>query len=366
MRASNSGSCIDALTVEDIAALAAGQTCLILDMSNEGPEFSSGIFNELHAQLAEKSIARSSVLFISQNRRINQQYGQFYGKGIGFAAFDFFPTSWATWFDAASSSANSEATGFNPEGYTPLSDISGPVFLCQNAATRWHRVLLYRWLTLSGFAPDGLISFHGIGPDNPKGQYLDLAAPPPGIAETFPELVADIASWIPRRPQRFNQEESFGNDLVLTVDASAFACTRLSIVTESDFFNGGLGGIERITEKTLKAACMGHPLLVVGAPRSVTFLRELGFTTFDGIIDQRYDLIEEPIERLTAVLASAKHAIQAAKEDPEYWKQQVIEESLFNYSFARNGLRRRLDQLIAAPLLAQLETFLRSGALPRS
>lgn len=363
MRHTPGGSCLDSLTADDLAAVAAGRTCIILDLSNEGPALASAIFDDLHAQLAEKSIPRSAALFVSQNRRIHRQYEKAYGKGIGFATFDFFPVACATWFDSARGIASFGAQGFSPEGYAPLSDPNGPVFLCQNAAVRWHRVLLYRWLTLAGLSPDGLVSFHGISCDNPKGREIDLNAPPPGVAAAFPELIADIADWIPRQPQRFDQETRFGNDLVLTLDASAFARTRLSIVTETDFF---YGEVERITEKALKAACMGHPLLIVGAPRSLAFLRELGFTTFDGVIDQRYDTIEDPIERLSAVFASIKGAVQSAKEDPERWRRQVIEESLANYGFARNGLQRRIGQVIAAPLLAQLRTFLHSGALFQS
>ena len=356
-RSSEGGGCLAGLTETDMAALAERRTCLVLDLSNEGPALDIPIFDDLHAQLAERSIDRTSVLFVSQNRRIHQQYRQAYGLGIHFTAFDFFPVAITTWFDAARGPAAFPGSSFEPGGYAPLSDLSGPVFLCQNAAVRWHRVLLYRWLTLTGLRADGLVSFHGVGADNPKGREIDLTTPPPGVAEAFPELITDISEWLPQQPERFDHEAGLGNELVLNLDVAAYARTRLSIVTETDFFHGE---VERITEKTLKAACMGHPVLVVGAPRTLAFLRELGFTTFDGVLDQRYDLIEDPIERLRAVFASIQAAHRMAKQEPERWRRMVIEESLANYTFARCGLQRRLGRLVAQPLVARLEAFLRA------
>ena len=332
-------------------------------MSNEGPALNGAIFDDLHAQLAERSIDRTSVMFLSQNRRIHLQYQQAYGPGIQFAAFDFFPMAITTWFDAVRGPAAFPGTSFDSDGYAPLANLNGPVFLCQNAAVRWHRVLLYRWLTLTGLRADGLVSFHGVSADNPKGREIDLTAPPPGVAEAFPELISDLSDWLPQQPERFDQEAGFGNDLVLNLDVAAYARTRLSIVPETDFFHGE---VERITEKALKAACMGHPLLVVGAPRSLAFLRELGFTTFDGVLDQHYDLVEDPIERMKAVFASIKAAHQVAKDEPERWRRLVIEESLANYAFARNGLQRRLGQLVAQPLVARLDSFAHSGVIPAS
>ena len=38
---------------------------------------------------------------------------------------------------------------------------------------------------------------------------------------------------------------------------------------------------------------MGHPFIIVGAPRSASLLRELGFLAFDGLIDHSDDLIDD-------------------------------------------------------------------------
>lgn len=52
MRDAGGGSCIDALTEGDIAALVEGRTCLLLDLSNEGPGIAGPIWEDLHAQCA--------------------------------------------------------------------------------------------------------------------------------------------------------------------------------------------------------------------------------------------------------------------------------------------------------------------------
>ncbi|MBL7406031.1 hypothetical protein INQ30_27340, partial [Escherichia coli] len=85
---------------------------------------------------------------------------------------------------------------------------AGPArFLCQNAALRWHRVLLYRWFQLSGLDRDGLISFHGIGEDNPTAGGNNVFHAPPEIVAAFGPLLADVGSWIPRRARRIDADQ---------------------------------------------------------------------------------------------------------------------------------------------------------------
>ncbi len=351
--------CLSRLTDADRASLAAGRTCLTLDLSNEGPALHRALFDDLHAQLQAQGIERGRVSFVSQNRRIGHDYRRTYGRGLRFWSFDFFPKAIAAWFDAERGRAVFGDTAFDPGSYAPLEEgRDGPVFLCQSSAVRWHRALLYRWLQLGGLQADGLISFHGLTSDNPKGGEIDIAAPPADIAAAFPELVAGIARWLPRRVERFDQRQAFGNDLVLTIEADAYARTLFSIVPETDFF---LPGIERITEKALKAMAMGHPTIVLGAPRSLAFLRELGFTTFDGLIDPGYDSLEDPAERMRAVFEAIQASHGAAKGRPDRWRRAAREEALANVEHARRTLLGRFDRLVSDPLMARMEAFLETG-----
>jgi hypothetical protein len=60
------------------------------------------------------------------------------------------------------------------------------------------------------------------------------------------------------------------------------------------------------TEKILRPIACGCPFIVVGPKGSLQYLRQYGFQTFGTIIDERYDTIDDPIERLQAVTAVMK------------------------------------------------------------
>lgn len=78
-----------------------------------------------------------------------------------------------------------------------------------------------------------------------------------------------------------------------------FRETALSIVTESEFTSGS---ILRITEKTLKAICGGHELIVLSNPNTIKYLSNIGFTLKSNLIDTRYDSIPEPEGRLQSII----------------------------------------------------------------
>ena len=58
-----------------------------------------------------------------------------------------------------------------------------------------------------------------------------------------------------------------------------------------------------ITEKTLRAIACGRPFMLASTPGSLQYLRDYGFQTFDGLIDESYDTITDPVARLQAIVA---------------------------------------------------------------
>ena len=348
------------LEPQDVVDLRAGRAALILDLSNEGPGFQAPVFDALHGNLERLGIPWTRTILVCQNRMLGHDYRRAYGDGLCFWTFEFFPLQVALWLDRAAGPRLFPQIPVDRDGYAPFARADGgPRFLCQNAALRWHRVLLYRWFQLNGMDRDGLISFHGIGPDNPKAGGIDVFRAPPAIEAAFGSLLADVGRWIPRRAVRLDAPPA-GNDLVLTLDASAYAEADLTIVSETDFFEDG---VERVTEKSLKAAAMGLPFVIVGAPRSIARLSELGFSTFEGQIDQHYDLIADPAERLRAVFRSIEAAWSLCRGDNAAWRRLAHEQALANVAHARGGLLRQFDRIMVAPFVDRMARFVETGTL---
>ena len=61
-----------------------------------------------------------------------------------------------------------------------------------------------------------------------------------------------------------------------------------------------------LTEKTLRPIAVGKPFILMATPGSLQYLRNYGFETFSGLIDESYDSITDSAERLQAVVAEMK------------------------------------------------------------
>ena len=354
-------SLLPKLSTEDKAALAQKRTLLLLDHGNEGPQFNPIIFDIFHDELKVHGIDPTQIVFAGQNRRMGLDYAAHYGAGIRFWCYDYFPKAISIWMDHELGPRIFGPEAFPVADYTPLANIEDePRFLSFNAAARWHRMLLYRWLQLEGLSGEGLISFHGVNPGNPKSNEIDIRTPPPEIEAGFPELLAGIEDWMPPAPVRLGDGEKSGNDLIMTVDVGAYARSLFSIVSESDFFEPN---IERLTEKSLKVAAMGHPFVVLGAPRTIGRIAELGFATFDGLIDHSYDMIEDPVIRMRAAFEAIRKTWSRIKENPAAWAEDAKPEAQFNLAHARYGLVKRLDQMTATPMLQRMQRFVETGEI---
>jgi hypothetical protein len=81
-----------------------------------------------------------------------------------------------------------------------------------------------------------------------------------------------------------------------------YASTGIEIVLETLFDDHRW----HLTEKSLRPIACGKPFVLMATPGSLQYLRQYGFKTFDGLIDETYDSIQNPKQRLQAVVAEMK------------------------------------------------------------
>jgi hypothetical protein len=89
------------------------------------------------------------------------------------------------------------------------------------------------------------------------------------------------------------------------------------IVTETVFYYDKL----HLTEKIFKPIVMKQPFMLLGAVGNLAYLKSYGFKTFDGIIDESYDTIQDNDLRTEAVVAQIAWYCALSSEE----KQSVIE-----------------------------------------
>ena len=113
-------------------------------------------------------------------------------------------------------------------------------------------------------------------------------------------------------------------------------------------FDADQSGGAFVTEKTYKCIKFGQPFVIVGAAGSLRALRADGYRTFDHVIDNSYDDVENNAERWTAI----KHTIHKIKQQNLHdWYQQCLPDLQHNQRVFMQtqtpALKRLIDFLTA-------------------
>ena len=121
------------------------------------------------------------------------------------------------------------------------------------------------------------------------------------------------------------------------------------IVTETVFYYDKL----HLTEKIFKPIVSKQPFMLLAAPGNLEYLRRYGFKTFDGIIDESYDLIQDDDARIDAVVKQMKWYCNLSQEE----KSRVIERlaPIVEYNFQH--FYGKFKEIITDELLENTKTL---------
>jgi hypothetical protein len=96
-----------------------------------------------------------------------------------------------------------------------------------------------------------------------------------------------------------------------------------------------------ITEKTFKPIANKRPFVIVGASGSVANLRALGFKTFNNYWDEGYDSIEDPNQRLAAIVEVVKFICSHSISELQNLCVDMEEVLNYNFTFYVNEFRNQ-------------------------
>jgi hypothetical protein len=157
---------------------------------------------------------------------------------------------------------------------------------------RSYRIYFVSKLIELGLLDRGQISFNVT--DNLFDDWRDEVTDPDTKLSSHAQQHAehhltDISKLVIDSPQL---PGSASADIPRTVD------TLWNVVTETVFYYDKL----HLTEKIFKPIVSKQPFMLLAAPGNLAYLRNYGFKTFDGIIDESYDTITNSDLRIEAVV----------------------------------------------------------------
>lgn len=126
-------------------------------------------------------------------------------------------------------------------------------------------------------------------------------------------------------------------------DINDYANTKFEVVLETLFDDSRV----HLTEKTLRPIACGHPFILAATPGSLAYLRDYGFKTFDGIIDESYDLETNPVKRLELIIAIMASITKWTEAEQKHNWNKINKITAYNkqHFFGEQFKNRIVDEL---------------------
>jgi hypothetical protein len=119
------------------------------------------------------------------------------------------------------------------------------------------------------------------------------------------DIRSDITRLLRAGPYRCDELDAAAHNDHSQHVAEHYDRTACSIVLETHFDADGSGGAF-LTEKTWKCIKHGHPFVLFAPANSLQALRDLGYRTFDSVIDNRYDTLEDNNQRYLSAIRTVQ------------------------------------------------------------
>jgi hypothetical protein len=106
-----------------------------------------------------------------------------------------------------------------------------------------------------------------------------------------------------------------------------------------------------ITEKTFKAILTKRPFVVFGAPGTLKAIQDLGFVTFDGWINERYDNMTTIADRIDCVLKQIEEFCYMSTDQLQQTADEMQDISEYNFNhyietFGKTNLSNFLNNVL--------------------
>jgi hypothetical protein len=334
----------------------AGRAVLVFDLSNEGPPYDAGIFRMLFDWIEHNALPAGRCIWLSQNRMIGGAASADVGRRadlIQFQHYDYFIKRIAWKFAPAGDCGYTDPRGYLEAFLNAAS--KDRLLLCLNATPRLVRVLSVAALHHHQLFDQSLVSFGGMnyvkrGASLPEIlRFIDAH----GSLEYLRPWVHAVGKMSALRVDDFPEQ---GNELVEKIDRRVYERTFFSLVTESDFTEPG---IARVTEKTVKAFCMGHPAMILGNAHSIGIIKDLGFQDWSDVFDRTSETIAAPAARFESVFTQVLGQARRINVDPQAWLDAVRDVSAHNHDYATSGrFLAHYAETVDQPLLTRLSSLL--------
>lgn len=345
---------LDAIAPQLLLRIANGRARLVIDNSRESTVLDPSTFQDLHAEIEKRGLPAGAFIIVSPNKDLERQYVSFcINENI---QSRLIVTYHNYFFSACAETARQALTPlFRARAQRFRDRLDRPdqlkEFVCINFAPRVHRIYLllqFLRLRLDEHAmlsiPDLRRPIKGMELNQVIDQVREIFPMEPALEESWERLVA-------LSPMTVDADNSDYLPLEFRFPSRAALGSLYSVTTETQFL---APYYEHMSEKVLKPYACFHPSILVCNVNSLRFMSALGFEGFHPWINEHYDSIEDPIQRLAVIVEEIERIHGMSIDQRRDWAVALWPRVLHNAEHLVFRLRSIIHRVWDEPLLALL------------
>lgn len=207
---------------------------------------------------------------------------------------------------------------------SPLANNPSKLYINFNFKTRPHRLATLVLLKKNSLLELGYNSFYCEKNEWDKHfttaqNYFDLDSNFP--INILPMKIDQIDKNKNSAHIKFSQIEKYVSDSLI------------SLVTETNYLSNEP---RFLTEKTFKPIALKQPFILITVPKTLEFLRNLGYKTFHGIINENYDTELDDKKRLTMIMEELVRLSNLNTRELNEFKIKCLEIVNYNFELFKN------------------------------
>ena len=290
----NKYSPFELLNSKYLEDLQSGCALLLIDQSVEGYQ-TQWLWEWFHKKCETYNINPSAIIYLTGNQQCAEQYEDWHTKHAEnrsklkvLASTSLSLYIYQTYHRNHLTISFDDILNYKKKNLKNLS-----LYDCTNLRARLQRVLNFLHLTNANLISDGMISI------GDKKDWLKFSVQDLNKYNLPANIVEQAVAPLTINHSRMSDSEY--HVYITRILNDVYKDTWVSLITESSYFDYEHSVF--ISEKTFKPIACMQPFIIVGSKHTLKYLRQLGYQTFDGFIDESYDDCDDE-DRFSAIIKS--------------------------------------------------------------
>lgn len=314
-----------------LSDLRSGKAMLLFDQSLEGYQ-TPWLWEYFHKECNDYKINPEAIIYVTGNVIAEDQYTDWANdknikNRLNIIPFSVFEEDVHTMVEQNDIKISfKEQLKYKKENLEKIKNYN-----CLQKRLRSHRIWFYKYLYDSNVLKDGMVSMNQFSSRQTsfESRYLDE------------NETQKLNSILPLMVYGKPNNELDDNFYIRRIIKEVYLDTWVSVVSEASFADSDQTIF--LSEKIFKPITCFHPFIVVGNKGSLEKIREMGYKTFDGFIDESYDN-KSTFDRFESIIQSIKKI--EAIDDKYSWYKSMEDILIHNYNTLKKNSKRKNPAVI--------------------